>query len=818
MPDTQTVAKTITFVLDGREVSGRVGETIIQVADREGIYIPRFCYHERLSVAANCRMCLVEVNQGKKTLPACHASISQDMVVNTKSAATKKSQQSIMEFLLINHPLDCPICDQGGQCELQDLAMGFGKGTSRYDDRKRAVVDEDLGPLVATDMTRCIHCTRCVRFGTEISGVPDLGTLGRGEDMRILSYLKSGLQSEMSGNMIDLCPVGALTSKPLRYQGRSWSFINHPYYAAHDCLHSHIYVHTYDNGLEDSSSVMRVVPRRCEAVNAIWISDRDRFSYLGLQHQDRLSQPMIRDGKTWRVVDWETALTQVAEKIQMVLKDHGPEQIGALLSPNSTIEEGFICQKLLHALGCRNMDYRHHQKDTDYIDSVVHPLPVTFLDFDVLSKSDCVLLVGSHIRHEQPVASLRLRAASLGGTKVLSINPIAYDWNFECADEAVVAGQALVEFLASCIVSLADSGAVQLTDRWRERLVHVKSNAQSRRFAKVLIKSHGYIILGHYAQSHPQASIIHKLCAYISSVTKMKLVIMTPGTNSTGLHTIGFGPCHRVDSVNLSTGESSYQMIDRPKRFYLLQQTELEYDHYDASLAISALERAETVVAVTSFTSPQMLKYADILLPAACWGEFSGTWMSLLGEVNSFRAIKPLFEESKSVWKIYRVLGNMLRCDGFSYHDISELRAEIPLLQDGYVDQSASNPSEPVASPLSRHKLHVDAQPNLVRIGESDHYQIDGLVRRSEPLQALSADVVAKIHPHTAKSVFEKRVTGKQLVQVKQGRHTITCPLVIDENVALNAVQLPISGAESDLLSGRHDPVSVSLIEKDESK
>ena len=242
MPDTQTIAKTITFILDGREVSGRPGETIIQVADREGIYIPRFCYHERLSVAANCRMCLVEVDQGEKTLPACHALINQDMVVDTKSAATKKSQQAIMEFLLINHPLDCPVCDQGGQCELQDLAMGFGKGTSRYDNRKRAVVDEDLGPLVATDMTRCIHCTRCVRFGTEISGVPDLGALGRGEDMRILSYLKSGLQSEMSGNMIDLCPVGALTSKPLRYQGRSWSFINHPYYAAHDCLHSHIYV------------------------------------------------------------------------------------------------------------------------------------------------------------------------------------------------------------------------------------------------------------------------------------------------------------------------------------------------------------------------------------------------------------------------------------------------------------------------------------------------------------------------------------------------------------------------------------------------
>jgi NADH-quinone oxidoreductase subunit G len=815
MSEVVATKQSVSFILDGKEVTGYRGETIIQVADREGVYIPRFCYHERLSVAANCRMCLVQVNDGKKTLPACHAQISQDMVVNTQSSTTRQSQQSVMEFLLINHPLDCPICDQGGQCDLQDLAMGFGKGVSRYEDTKRVVKDEDLGPLVSADMTRCIHCTRCVRFGTEISGIPDLGALGRGEDMRILSYLKTGLNSEVSGNVIDLCPVGALTSKPHRYRGRSWSFTNHAYYSAHDCLQSHVYVHTYKNGIDGQDAVMRVVPRQCDSINQIWLSDRDRFSYLGLQHRDRLTHPMIRDGKSWRVVDWETALTLVSEKIQSVIKDHGPEQIGALISPSTSLEEGFIGQKLLHTLGCRNMDYRLHQRDTDYMDSAVHTLPQEFLSFEQLDNSQCVVLVGSYIRHEQPIAGLRLRAASLKGTRVLSINPIAHAWNFHCEEEAVVAGQDFVQFLGACVVSLANFGAIELSDRWRERLIHIDSSTQSDRFAKYLMQSDGYLLLGQYAQSHPHASAIYKLCSLISSVTQMRLVMMTPGTNSTGLHAIGYGPCHRVDSVNMSTGESSYQMIDRPKQLYLLQQVEPEIDHYDPALARAALTRAQTVVAITSFTSPEMLEYADILLPAAAWTEFSGSWVNITGEINTFQAIKPLHGQSKSAWKIYRVLANLLKCEGFTYHDISELRADIPLLSSGCLDESIDGEVD-LSPPLPRQLADQVVGSELTRIGELGHYQMDTLVRRCDPLQRPADKVIAKIHPDTVRRLGFDDLGNDVVVSLKQGQNVISCPLLTDKTIAKGAVYCPVICHGDSQLSGRNDAIEILFSEDDQ--
>lgn len=815
MSEAVATKQSVSFILDGKEVTGYRGETIIQVADREGVYIPRFCYHERLSVAANCRMCLVQVNDGTKTLPACHAQIAQDMVVNTQSSSTRQSQQSVMEFLLINHPLDCPICDQGGQCDLQDLAMGFGKGVSRYTDTKRVVKDEDLGPLVSTDMTRCIHCTRCVRFGTEISGIPDLGALGRGEDMRILSYLKTGMKSELSGNVIDLCPVGALTSKPLRYRGRSWSFTNHAYYAPHDCLQSHVYVHTYKNGIDGQDAVMRVVPRQCEAINQVWLSDRDRFSYLALQHQDRLTHPMIRDGKSWRVVDWETALTLVSERIQTVIKDHGPEQIGALISPSTSLEEGFIGQKLLHALGCRNMDYRLHQRDTDYMDSAVHTLPQELLSFEQLDNSQCVVLVGSNIRYEQPIAGLRLRAATLKGSCVLSINPVAYAWNFHCEEEAIVAGQDFVQFLAACVVSLANFGAIELSDRWRERLTHIAPSACSDRFAKYLMRSDGYMLLGQYAQSHPHASAIYKLCSLISSVTQMRLVMMTPGTNSTGLHAIGYGPCHRVDSVNMSTGESSYQMMDQPKQLYLLQQVEPEIDHYDPALARAALTRAETVVSITSFVSSEMLEYADVLLPVAAWTEFSGSWVNVTGEINTFRAVNPLYGQSKSAWKIYRVLANLLKCEGFTYHDIAELRADIPLLSSGRVGESIDGEVD-LSPPLPRQLVDQVVGSELTRVGDLGHYQVDALVRRCEPLQRLNDDVTARIHPETIRRLGLSGLVDGAMVSLKQGQQVISCPLSIDQTVAKNSVQCPVIGDRGSHLSGRNDAIEIVCAEDDQ--
>ena len=813
MVDDVITEQVVSFVLDGREVQGRLGETIIQVADREGVYIPRFCYHERLSIAANCRMCLVQVNQGDKTLPACHAQIAEGMEVQTQSKATKHSQKSIMEFLLINHPLDCPICDQGGQCELQDLAMGFGRGVSRYAENKRAVADENLGSLVATDMTRCIHCTRCVRFGTEIAGIPELGAPGRGEDMRIQTYLEHGLQSELSGNCIDLCPVGALTSKPLRYQGRSWSFKNHAYHSAHDALLSSVHVHTYDNGLKNQDKVMRVVPRQCDAVNQSWISDRDRFSYLGLSHEQRLSQPMLRDGKEWKSVTWDAALTFVAEKIQSVLKEFGPEQIGALISPNATIEEGYICQKLLHTLGCNNMDYRHHQIDTDYIDSSVDVSVNHFMNFSELEQSQCVLLVGSYLRHEQPIAAMRVRQAAKKGLKVLSINPVAYDWNFSCTKEEVVSGVALLEFLGACLLSLQSLGVLQLSNRWRERLSDVKRSRSSDQFAKILSKGSGYIILGHYAQSHPYASTIYRLCEMIGAVSQMRLIMMNPGVNATGLHTIGFGPFHRVNDVRLSTGESSYQMIDKQKKLYLLQQVEPEYDHYDPSMALNALHKAKAVISITSYVTDRMLEYADVLLPAAMWTEFSGTWVSAVGQINSFKPIKSMYGSSKSVWKIYRVLGNLLKCEGFSYHDISELRSDISLLKDGLIDGAKQLVASEIDPPQERNFPLGQTVGDLHRIGEVSLYRVDPLVRRSVPLQEQVPTLVAKMNPLTlAKQGF---VDGDK-VRLKQGRRNIVCTLVFDRSIALGGVWLPSGVRDTVLMAGRHDHIVLEKIVEEE--
>lgn len=796
----------IRFILDGKEVQGSPGETIIQVADRCGVYIPRFCYHERLSIAANCRMCLVQVNQGSKTQPACHFPIAEGMEVRTRSKATKHSQKAVMEFLLINHPLDCPICDQGGQCDLQDIAMAFGRGVSRYHERKRAVVDENLGSLVQTDMTRCIHCSRCVRFGVEIAGIPELGLVSRGEDMRIRSYLQHALRSELSGNVVDLCPVGALTAKPIRYSGRSWSFDNHAYYSAHDCLLSHVNVHTSSNIEASETAVMRVVPRLCDAINQVWLSDRDRFSFLGLHHQERLSTPMIKDGKNWKSVEWDVALALVAEKIQSALKDYGPEQIGALISPNTTIEEAFLCQKLLHALGCYNMDYRHHQVDTDYMDNVADDHLCRFLDFSELETSDVVMLVGSYIRNEQPIAAMRIRQAAQKGAKVMSVNPVAYDWSFDCAAEEVVQGQEMVSFLASCVFSLQVLVGCRLSDSWRKLLAGFGRTKKSDKFAKILFRSSGYVVLGTYAQSHRQASVLHQLCLIIEFMTEIKLVHLTPGTNSMGLQSIGFGPCHRFDAVNVATGQSGYEMLDLPKKVYLLQQVELEYDHYDPQMAVSALEKAQTVVAITSFVSERMLAYADVLLPAAAWTEFSGTWVSTCGEVCSFSAISQLFGESKSVWKIYRVLGNLLKCKGFSYHDITQLRDDISLLRDGLMTDVTKIQKNTVAAPAKRKFAHAQDKSVLYRIGDVHFYREDPLVRRSQPLQVGLDTVVAKIHPDT---VIDARIKDGDFVVLRQGRSELRCRLMMDKLIAVGGVYLPSGLEQTAHMAGKSSTIEV---------
>ncbi len=802
-----TKTKTIKFTIDGQEVIGSFGETIIQVADRHGIYIPRFCYHERLSIAANCRMCLVEINHDQKTKPACHAEITEGMEVRTRSKKTQHAQQSVMEFLLINHPLDCPVCDQGGQCDLQDLAMGFGRGVSRYHESKRAVADENLGSLIQTHMTRCIHCTRCVRFGTEIAGIPELGTIARGEDMRILSYLQQGLKSELSGNVIDICPVGALTSKPTRYNGRSWAFDNHHYVSGHDCLLSLVSVHTQQDSDTHASTIMRVVPRLNEKVNQVWLSDRDRFAFLGLRHPERLDEPMVRDGKNWKVVSWDVALTLVAEKIQSVLKMFGPEQIGALVSPNTSVEEGFICQKLLHMLGCSNMDYRHHQVDTDYLDNTADDRKGDFLDFSMMEQSDITVVVGCDLRVEQPIAAMRLRQAAKQGVKTLSINPEAYDWNIADITHEVVHGCQMIERLAAYVVAIKDLTKAALSDSWCKLLAGIKPSTSVIRRAKRLVSAKGYLLLGQYAQSHEQASTVYQLCAMLEALTPLSIIHLTPGMNATGLSAISFGPSHHFESVKVSTGCSSFKMIDIPRKLYILQQVELEYEHYNPQEALHALEKAETVVAITSFVSERMRQYADILLPAASWSEYSGTWVNVCGEIHTCQAVKSLHKSSKSIWKIYRVLGNLLKLKGFTYNNINELRHDIDLLTHGLTTKNKPKKHDNVNAPSRRNFVASAKKSTLNRVGTIGLYRTDALVRRCDALQAMiPVCKQIKMHPESAAQI---NCQDGDTVTINQGRNKLTCQLVCDTKIALNAVILPVAEEWSVSMAGRCAEIKV---------
>ena len=406
--------------IDGKKLTAKPGDMLIKVADDAGVHIPRFCYHKKLSVAANCRMCLVDVDKAPKPLPACATPVAPGMVVRTQSDAARDAQKAVMEFLLINHPLDCPICDQGGQCELQDVAMGYGRSESRYLEDKRAVADENLGSLIATDMTRCILCTRCVRFGQEIAGLPELGVTGRGEHSEIRTCVEQTVTSEMSGNVVDVCPVGALTSKPFRYTARAWELERNASIAAHDCVGSAVYTHRRQD------KVMRVVPRENEALNETWLSDRDRYSYTGLYADDRLGQPMVKQGGEWRVVDWQTALHFAVQRLQQVIEESSASHVGAMVSPSATIEEMYLLQKLMRTLGSHNIDHRTHQNDFSD-QQQMGAYPGTEIPFAEFETQDSIFLIGSHLRHEQPIANHRVRMATLKGAKVIALNAKMYD-------------------------------------------------------------------------------------------------------------------------------------------------------------------------------------------------------------------------------------------------------------------------------------------------------------------------------------------------------------------------------------------------------
>ena len=758
-----------TIEIDGKTLEVENGKMIIQVADEAGIHIPRFCYHKKLSVAANCRMCLVQIGNSKKPVAACATPIADGMIIQTKSEEALRSQQAVMEFLLINHPLDCPICDQGGECELQDVSMGYGQDLSEYHESKRAVEDEDLGTLISTEMTRCIHCTRCVRFGDEVAGVRELGATFRGEKMEIGTYVEHSMTSEVSANIIDLCPVGALTSKPYRFTARAWELTQHDSVAPHDCLGSNVHLHVRRNRL------MRVVPKENEAINETWLSDRDRFSYLGLNSESRATQPMVKKDGQWHPVEWAVALKYAAEGISQVIKQHGPEQFAAFASPSSTTEEFYLLQKLMRSLGVQNIDHRLHQ--TDFRDQQnMSLMPTNSLPYASIEQLNSVLLLGCHIHREAPLASVRVRKAFRNGAKIMAMNSIDYDYHFELEAKTVVAPHEIPMQLAKLIVSLIDD-VTQLDEQAQRLLVGLKADKTSKAMAGCLKAKRSAIITGAMVENHPEASMIRALLHVLSTNCDVSVIQLTTGANAAGGWVSGMLPHRTVGGKDVSEPGLDVQSALQAKlKGYFLLGVEPGYDFANPFKARQSMLAAEFVVLITAHYHESMRDYADVILPYAPYAETSGTYINIDNEWQSVKGALQPAGEARPAWKIIRVLGNLLDCRNFDYISTEAVLEELKMA----VSLSATRAYEPIfaeALPFNNQEL--------VRVAEWPLYRCDAIVRNSEALQqSASADVACiRIHPKTA-----ERLQLSELATVSQGNIEITLPLVQDARVALDVV------------------------------
>jgi NADH-quinone oxidoreductase subunit G len=755
--------------IDGKVFEVDNGKMIIEVADEAGIYIPRFCYHKKLSVAANCRMCLVEVEGGRKTVPACATPITNGMKVFTKSKEAIRSQEAVMEFLLINHPLDCPICDQGGECELQDLSMGYGHDESTYGETKRSVEDDDLGPLISTEMTRCIHCTRCVRFGDEIAGLRELGATGRGEDMQIGTYIKHSITSEVSGNVIDLCPVGALTSKPYRFTARAWEMSQYESVAPHDCLGSNVFLHVRRNEL------MRAVPQENESINEMWLSDRDRFSYLGLKNPARASQPMIKRNGQWETVDWATALKFAAEGIGRTIHQHGPEQVAAFACASSTVEEFYLLQKLMRSLGVNNLDHRLQQ--TDFRDQDGQTvMPTSSLQYSELENQDAILLVGCNIHKEIPLAGIRVRKAFRNGAKICAINPVDYDYHFGVAEKIIVSPQDMPIQLANLVLALADDVG-QLPSEVQALLIGLKPDSTAKAMAKAMRQSNAAIVTGAICENHPDAALIRSLVALLENLSGARVLRLTNGANSAGAWLAGMVPHRTVAGKAIEAAGLDVQAaLDAKLKAYFLMAVEPGLDFANPYRARQSMLAAEFVVIMSAFQNESIQEYADVILPMAPYAETSGTYINVDKAWQTVKGALAPHGEARPAWKILRVLANLLHAKDFDYASPEEVLQEIRARVDmGF--ESKYTPFYPESLPASLH--------HLSRVGEWPLYRCDAIVRHATALQecASAEPACIRMHPKTA-----DQLNLDTTATVSQGDIEITLPLKRDERVAPDVV------------------------------
>lgn len=804
----------IDIEIDGRTLHVEQNTTIIEAADKAGITIPRFCYHKKLSIVANCRMCLVEVEKSGKPLPACATPVTAGMKVYTTSAKTKEAQRSVMEFLLINHPLDCPICDQGGECELQDLSLGYGSSLSRFTEGKRSVKDDNLGSLISTEMTRCIQCTRCVRFGQEIAGIKELGALNRGEDLQISTYIEHSLESELSGNIIDLCPVGALTSKPFRFTARAWELQQSASIAPHDCLGSNIYLHTR------REQVMRAVPRENETINETWLSDRDRYSYLGIHSKERLTKPHIKENGQWFIVDWETALEKVVDGFKKILQQKGAQAIGGLASPSSTTEEFYFFQKLLRSLGSQHIDHRLHQTDTS--DQMQAPLCPPGLSLSALEKADFIWLVGSNIRREQPIAAHRLRKANLAGTKIASLHCVDVRVPFALHENQCVSPEAIVPTLLSVAKALADeqslAGFSEITpsDDLPNNLIEQLKSSENC-----------IIILGALAHNHPQASLIRALTHFIARQTGARCLYLTEGANSVGAWLAGAVPQRLPGGVAVSEpGLSAAEMLNADLSAFILLNVEPTLDCANPQALSQSLKQADFVLALSPFKAKSLLDHAHVILPMATFAEIQGSFINLAGCWQSFSAAIPPLGLARSGWEILQTLGQRFERADFNRSDHAFIREELEPILLEYLDSakhvvdltqqkikiSDSQQSDfwqgaVKTSNRSVCKNHEDGElngnadknlsaKNLIRISEWPIYGVDSLVRRSLALQASASKEPVKIVMN-ASLARQLNFTEGQLIRIEQGAGQSLLALTIQDGIPDNCVYIPAGCEET---------------------
>jgi len=740
----------INIEIDGKLVEIGRGSTVMDAAHKAGVHIPHFCYHKKLSIAASCRMCLVEVEKAPKPLPACATPVADGMKVHTHSEVAVKAQQGVMEFLLINHPLDCPVCDQGGECQLQDVAMGYGAPASRYSEEKRIVMHKDIGALISTqEMSRCIHCTRCVRFGQEIGGMMELGLAYRGEHAEIMSFVNSSVDSELSGNMIDLCPVGALTSKPFRYTARSWELSRRKSVSPHDGLGSNLAVQV-KNG-----KVMRVTPIENEAVNECWISDKDRFSYEGLNSPERLTKPMLKQDGKWLEVEWPVALEYVANGLRCVIKDNGAEQIAALATPHSTLEELYLLQKLMRGLGSGNVDFRLRQSDFS-ADGKQAGAPWLGMPVAEINTRDRLLIVGSFLRKDHPLLAQRVRQAVKKGAQANIVHASDDDLLMPVANKAIVAPDAMVGLLAQILKALAAEKQVAPDASVQGIEVSGVAAAIARSLAS---GERAAVLLGNFAQQHPQAAQLAALAERIAALCGAKFGFLGEAANSVGGYLAG-----AVPFGGAVQGMNAAQMVASPRKAYVLLNVEPELDMHDPQQAMAAMYAADMVVALSAYKH-HATDYADVLLPIAPFTETSGAFVNTEGRVQSFKgAVKPL-GETRPAWKVLRVLGNLLDVSGFDYDTSEAVRDEaLGTLEVGgklnnHLDVALQNTAATKAQ-------------GLQRIADVPIYAADALVRRAASLQKTHDAATPCVLMHGSE-LQKLGVKSGDAVKVSQGNASV---------------------------------------------